>query len=104
MPTIKAVSSSQRRRPVSAAFSTVQAQSSQQASDDPKVASDQVVEEPNGQQASQCLGQEDADRVEAEEPGTGDLQPESYRWFVDRDEATGIIGGKKEIVPVVHHT
>src|SRR5947207_8268661 len=126
MPTIKAVSSSQRRRPVSAAFSTVQAPRSStrvrvlsivtlrlvrilmglsaRASADSKVASDQVVEEPNGQHASQCLGQEDADRVEAKDFGAGRLQPEAYWGLVDRDKATWIIGDKKEIMPTIQHT
>ena len=75
----------------------------QQASDDPKVASDQVVEEPNGQHASQCLGQEDADRVEAKNLGAGRLQPEAHWGLVDRDEATWIIGDKKEILPTIQH-
>src|SRR5207302_7256715 len=60
-------------------------------------------EEPNGQHAGQCLGQEDAERVEAKNLGAGRLQPETHRGFVDRDEAPWIIGDKKEIVPVVQH-
>jgi len=114
--------SSQRRRPVSAAFSTVQAPRSStrvrvlsivtlrlvrilmglsaRASAASRPAMTQVrrpgVEEPNGQHASQCLGQEDADRVEAKNLGAGRLQPEAHRGLSIETKPPGS-SGKKEL-------
>ncbi len=71
--------------------------------DGAEAAREREVEHADGEHAGDRLGQQQAERREAEELCCGGLQPERQRRLVDRDQAARIEGDEQEVVTRAQH-
>ena len=63
----------------------------------------EVIEQEHGKDASQCLGEKQADAVETEKRGAGRLRPQAQRRLIHRHEPAGVEGDEEKVVPTGEH-